>query len=126
MNKVNKYQQALESVRNWQDIQTKGIMKFFGETEEFKLLQELVDLFIVIEEELEREMEANNNLAHQYSSKRSKNDYWYYKGRASCYRNLLDYFDEDFMKEWGLHGKALAIANKAKQLNEQGLDSSES
>lgn len=44
---MNKYQEALDRIRHWQDIQVNKLennnLVFLGETEEFKLLEELVN-----------------------------------------------------------------------------------
>ena len=50
-------------------------------------------------EEMEREYCACEKMAYDNLIADIKDNYWHWTGRASCYRDLLDYYDEDWVKE---------------------------
>lgn len=106
---MNKYKKAIELVKSYYSS-TGGDES----SEEIKSLEEVSNIYIVLEEELYRLQQNCHKMIAKYNSDDPALAN-HYRGRADAIRDILDYWDEEFIKEWDLNGKALAITNKAEQ-----------
>lgn len=93
--KIRKYEERIIDIQSREEY-IEELYQIKKELEEYRFLKKLHNQ---MKEEMERECNAQRKLAHENLERESKDNYWYCMGRASCYRDLLDYYDEEWVKE---------------------------
>lgn len=93
--KIRKYEERIIDIQPREEY----IEELYQIKEELEDYQFLKKLHNQMREEMEREYCACEKMAYDNLIANIKDSYWHWTGRASCYRDLLDYYDEDWSKE---------------------------